>query len=457
MHTRIRAAAVAAATGAALTTALATGTAHAADPVTGERRTLVVVVGFQDAKFPDTDLVKEYAASSYFGGRKSLAGYFAKVSQGAFTYVPAVPEKVVGPYELDLAQKPCDAGRVNAATRKALEADGYVRGEDYDSLSVIQPGKGSDCNWSGLGSMPGPYTWVSLVGQEIGEDLLVHEFGHNQGFAHHLREKCAGGDLGDCTTGGTSGKTPMGGGGAGVGFTAPELISRGWLPDGQAVTVEKSATYELAPLHGTKEGVRALDIPMGEDRLVIEYRHEDASYTNRYGTLDAKVEGVHAYRVPKGSYTASRLIDTTEEDGGGDTDAITRLTDTAHRIDVEVRASGGGSATVAVSLNGAPAPSGAATAPGKGAEAPAPQQRSGEGEPVSEDGTDADAPADSAGGNGGGNGGGDGTRAAAAAAQDGENLADTGGDFATPFVAAGGAALVVLGAAVVLRVRRNRV
>ncbi|MBN3932326.1 LPXTG cell wall anchor domain-containing protein [Streptomyces verrucosisporus] len=87
---------------------------------------------------------------------------------------------------------------------------------------------------------------------------------------------------------------------------------------------------------------------------------------------------------------------------------------------------------------------------------PAPQQRSGEGEPVSEDGTDGGAPAGAPADSGGGNGDGDGTRAAGAAAQDGENLADTGGDSTTLPLAAGGAALVALGAAAVLRARRNR-
>ncbi|MGC5396603.1 LAETG motif-containing sortase-dependent surface protein [Streptomyces sp. DT20] len=446
MHKRARTGlATAAATTAVLAAIGTAAPAHAADETPARNRVLVVVVDFKDAKHSDPDAVKQDARKEYFGGSQSIAGYYTKVSQGAFTYVPAAEDEVVGPYELDLPQNPCDAGAVNKAAREAVLADGYTEKEDYDSISVLQPGTGSDCGWAGLGSVPGPNTWL-----QIGDDgktskaATVHEFGHNQGYSHHERDECPGGDLGRCTTGeGYSGKTPMGGGGVGVGFAAPELISRSWLPGGQAVTVKKSATFTLSPLYGgAAGGVRALDIPLGKDRLVVEYRHEDPSYTDAEdGNLDAAIEGVHAYLVPEGNYNSSRLIDPTPGEGKGKEDAVTSLTDATNKVRVQVGRSGGGSATVSVSLGGVPAPDAAGSAKQGNTTAPDPKAQGGEGAPASEKGTDAGTPAATA------------DRAEkGAGAQD---LAETGGSSATPLIAGTGAVLAAAGALFLYTFRRR--
>ncbi|MEE4492441.1 LAETG motif-containing sortase-dependent surface protein [Streptomyces sp. BE230] len=440
------------ATVAATTAVFAAGAAipaaHAADGTPAKNRVLVVVVDFKDVKHSDAEAVKENARKEYFGGSQSIAGYYTKVSQGAFTYVPAAEDEVVGPYELDLPQNPCDAGAVRSAAAKAAEADGYTADEDYDSISVLQPGAGSDCGWAGLGSVPGPNTWL-----QVGEDgktskaAMVHEFGHNQGFGHHERDECPDGNLDGCTTGeGYSGKTPMGGGGPGVGFAAPELISRGWLPGGQAVTVQKSADFTLSPLYsGEAGGVRALDIPLGKDRLVVEYRHEDPTYTDDDdGNLDAAVEGVYAYLAPEGDYNHSRLLDPTPGEGeGAKDDAITTLTDKGSKVEVEVGRSGDGSATVSVSLDGVPAPGTAGSAKQGNTAAPAPKAQGGEGDPVSEKGTDADAPAAQEQPK---------PKPEHAGAQD---LAETGGSSTTPLIAAAGAALAAVGGVCLYALRRR--
>lgn len=449
MHKRARTGlATAAATTAVFAAGVTAAPAHAADETPAENRVLVVVVDFKDVKHADAEAVKEDARKEYFGGSQSIAGYYTKVSQGAFTYVPAAEDEVVGPYELDLPQNPCDAGAVRSAAAEAALADGYAADEDYDSISILQPSAGSECGWAGLGSVPGPNTWL-----QVGEDsktskaAMVHEFGHNQGFGHHQRDECPGGDLGGCTPGeGHSGRTPMGGGGPGVGFAAPELISKGWLPDGQAVTVEKSATLTLSALYGGEAGgVRALDIPLGKDRLVVEYRHEDPTYTDDDdGNLDAAIEGVHAYVAPEGDYNKSRLLDPTPGQGTGKEDAITTLTDKANKVEVEVDRSGDGSATVSVSLDGVPAPDAAGSAEQGNTAAPAPQAQGAEGDPVSEKGTDAGAPAAP-------------EQAEKAEKEDAgtEDLAETGGSSTTPLIAGVGAALAAVGGVCLYTLRRR--
>ncbi|MHA4773586.1 LAETG motif-containing sortase-dependent surface protein [Streptomyces sp. MSC1_001] len=452
MHKRARTGlATAAATTAVLAASgITSAPAHAAEGDPVENRVLVVAVDFKDAEHADADAVKENARKEYFGGSESIASYYTKVSQGAFTYVPAAKDEVVGPYALDLPQNPCDASAVMKAAKEAVLADGYTEKEDYDSISVLQPSAGSECSWAGLGSVPGPNTWLQ-VGEEskVSKGAMVHEFGHNQGFGHHERDECPGGDLGRCTEGeGHSRKTPMGAGGPGVGFAAPELISKGWLPDGQAVTVTESATFTLSPLYGGKAGgVRALDIPLGKSRLVVEYRHEDPTHTDGDdGNLDAAIEGVHAYLVPEGDYDHSRLVDPTpgETGGTGKEDAITSLTDTANKVRVDVGRSGDGSATVSVSLDGVPAPEAARSSAQGITATPAPQTRTqtGEGAPVDEKGTDAEAPA----------------APDHRAKTDGaatQNLAETGAGSTTPLIAGAGAVLAAAGALCLYALRRR--
>ncbi|MFD9071497.1 hypothetical protein [Streptomyces lasiicapitis] len=114
----------------------------------------------------------------------------------------------------------------------------------------------------------------------------------------------SGTDLADCeeSKSANSRKTPMGGGTVSVGLRAPELLHFKWLSDKEAVTVEKSATYTLNSLYGRQDGVRALDIPIGEDRLVVEYRHAS-------GTLDKRLQGVHTFRIPGNNYEGATMVD----------------------------------------------------------------------------------------------------------------------------------------------------
>ncbi|WP_433549993.1 hypothetical protein ACQP08_18570 [Micromonospora zamorensis] len=343
---------IALATGiAVLTAGVLPGPAHAAAaPV--KRKILPVLVEFSDASFQFPDKVKASTPDTYFGAKSdSAASFLSEVSRGQYTVVPAVPEQFLGPIKLDLSAAGCPQGKINQMTREELTKRGLVAGKDYESLSIVFPAQKTNCPWAGLASVPGPTTWINLYGTASGIDVVGHELGHNLGFGHQGRFLCTGGNLGACKSEGTSYKSIMGAGYRASGFSAPELIHAGWLSGGASLKVTKSGVYTLRSLHGKGSGTRALDIALGGDRLVIEYRHAA-------GNLDAKIEGVHAYRVPKGSYGASSLIDTTVENktaannAPSNTDAITKLTDKASKLSVAVVSSGGGQAKVKVALNG---------------------------------------------------------------------------------------------------------
>ncbi|NBE53911.1 hypothetical protein, partial [Streptomyces boluensis] len=337
--------------------------APAPAPSAAERRVQVVMVNFTDSSFPDAAGTEKLLKNAYFGGSESLTSYYNEVTRESTRFVPAGndgddgDDGVLGPIDLPMAGAGCDSGKISDLTYRAL-ADRGITEDDYEHVSIVFPNEKTGCDYLALGTVGGGTTWMPIDGADISMTALVHEFGHNFGYSHHMRERCSGTDLASCElSDDTSHKTPMGGGGWRAGLTSPELIHSKWLSGAEAVRVDKSGTYTLRSLYGAGDGVRALDIPVGEDRLVVEVRGAS-------GTLDQGISGVHAYRVPKGSYAKSALVDTTpdadhwSDKGDPDADALavgTRLTDKANRVEVKVVKSGDGAATVAVSLDGVPA------------------------------------------------------------------------------------------------------
>ncbi|MFE0132244.1 LPXTG cell wall anchor domain-containing protein [Streptomyces sp. NPDC059037] len=344
---------------AALTAVAAPATAAtAADEP--ERRVQVAMVNFTDSRIPDAGRLETALKDNYFGASGSLTSYYNEVTGGATTFKAAEGDGVTGPVDIDLAATGCDTGKINELTRKALAAQGVAE-DSYDHLSLVFPSEKAGCDWLALGTVGGGTTWMPIGADgKMSMTALVHEFGHNFGYSHHMRLRCPEGDLGaGCKEDGTSHKSPMGGGGWEAGLTSPELLHNKWLSGSEVAKVGKSGTYALRPLYGSGSGVRALDIPLGDDRLVVELRHES-------GTVDGEIQGVHAYRAPGGDYAKSALLDPTsdaDESTGGeapaDADALkagTTLTDKARKVKVEVVKAGAESATVEVSLDGVAAP-----------------------------------------------------------------------------------------------------
>ncbi|MEV0317630.1 LPXTG cell wall anchor domain-containing protein [Streptomyces sp. NPDC050658] len=327
---------------AALATVAAPTTAAADEP---QRRVQVAMVNFTDSRIPDAGKLESALKDNYFGASGSLTSYYNEVTGGATTFEAAADDGVTGPVDIDLAAAGCDTGKINELTRKALAAQGIPE-DSYDHLSLVFPSEKAGCDWLALGTVGGGTTWMPIGADgKMSMTALVHEFGHNFGYSHHMRLRCPEGDLGaGCKEDGTSHKTPMGGGGWEAGLTSPELLHNKWLTGGEVARPTKSGTYELRPLYGSGGGVRAIDIPLGEDRLVVELRHES-------GTLDAEIQGVHAHRVPDGNYAKSALVDAIPSGG--------KLRDEARQVEVKVVKAGAESATVSVSLDGKAAPAAA--------------------------------------------------------------------------------------------------
>ncbi|MFF1710022.1 LPXTG cell wall anchor domain-containing protein [Streptomyces sp. NPDC058268] len=430
----VPAAVAAAAAAAAALTAASASPARAADEP--ERRVQVAMVNFTDSRIPDAGTLETALKDNYFGSSGSLTSYYNEVTGGATTFKAAEGDGVTGPVDIDLAATGCDTGKINDLTRKALAAKG-VPEDSYDHLSLVFPSEKAGCDWLALGTVGGGTTWMPVGADgKMSMTALVHEFGHNFGYSHHMRLRCPAGDLGEgCEEDGTSHKTPMGGGGWEAGLTSPELLHNKWLTGGEVAKVATSGTYDLRPLYGSGGGVRALDIPLGDDRLVVELRHES-------GTVDGGIQGVHAYRVPGTDYAKSAFIDPTPDADGDDSDAPAdvdalkagaTLTDAARKVEVKVVKAGADAATVRVSLDGVAAPSKAAL-PAKSAT------------PVEDNATPVEDKESSEAPN------------AARPAGGSTELAETGGDSDTTLAyAVGGGLLLAFGGAFLLKSRTRRV
>ncbi|WP_432246890.1 MULTISPECIES: LPXTG cell wall anchor domain-containing protein [Streptomyces] len=453
---------VAAAAGAAAVLCAGTGVAAspaAADEGGDKKRVLVVMLDFQDRAHADPGATKASFADRYFGAEDSLTSYYDQVSRGRIDYVPAVPEKVIGPFKLSMNGVGCKAIDIRKKTLELLEAKGLNRGEDYDSLSMALPGIG--CRWVGLGTVGGHYTWMQAGTGYARLPTVVHEFGHNLGYPHQPGLLCKDGNLTDCVKG-KGGKSPMSAFTAALGMTATQIIHSGWLDASEHQRVKSSGTFTLRPLYGEQNGVRALEVPLGKDKVVLEYRRPADG-------LDVGLGGVYAYRVTKGNYAKAQPIRVGSNDGDG---AVTTLSDAAHKLKISVTSTEADGAKVSISLNGKAAPSAeestrtlALMEPIEPTDPPAPATDApivdGDHEDHADGAVDGheDAPADDAdtpSGDAPGTTSEDGTHTMGSAT-DGTHLAETGGDATTNAVIVTGAlGLLLLGGIALKATRRKR-
>ncbi|GAA4797081.1 hypothetical protein GCM10023329_57640 [Streptomyces sanyensis] len=450
---------------AAASAALFAGTGAAASPAAADdaakNRVLVVMLDVQDRVHADPGATKADFAARYFGADNSLKSYYDKVSRGRVDFVPAVPEKVIGPFKLSVSGGTCQPGEIRVKTEALMAAKGFKRGEDYDSLSMVTPRIG--CSWSGLATIGRGVSWIQAPRGTANLGVIVHEFGHNQGYPHQPGLVCKDGNLTDCAEG-RGGKSPMGGGGTRLGLTATQLIRSGWLDAAEHQRVKDSGTFTLRPLYGEQQGVRALEVPLGEDKVVLEYRRPTAG-------LDEELGGVYAYRVTKDHYAGGRQIRLGSNDGDG---AVTTFTDTAHRLKVSVTSTGADGAEVAISMNGKAAPPAEKTTPVVTEEVePTPPPTPSDDAPVvhGDDEPPADdAHGDDAAGSPGASADGAGTGTAGApgsSSEDGTHSMDSGSDqtrlaatgsdaTVLVLVSVSAALMLVLGALGLKRTRRNR-
>ncbi|GIH81531.1 hypothetical protein [Planobispora longispora] len=280
---------------AVLSPAVLPSAAQAAQAAPEVRTTAVVLIDFQDKGHPDKAAATAKAKEVFFGSGTSVATYFRKSSQDRVAF----SGEVFGPWKLDM-KAGCDTGRMRTEVDEQMKARGIDRAR-FKHVSIIMPSGG--CGWAGLATVGGGTSWMPDGYSAAG---TIHEIGHNLGLSHEGTSACTEGTLSNCASAGYRGKSSvMGGGGPGVGLSAPALVKLKWHTAAERIVPTASGTYTLTPLYGP--GRRFLDIPLqdGTDRLVVEHRKRG------HGPEVDVAEGVIVYLVPKGDYKKAIQIDAT--------------------------------------------------------------------------------------------------------------------------------------------------
>ncbi|MEU1707644.1 hypothetical protein ABZ478_19945 [Streptomyces sp. NPDC005706] len=320
-------------------------------------RQAVVLVDFRNRTLADPQQTHDQAVRNFFGPTDSLASYYAENSHGRMSVVPAEGDGVFGPITLDMDDTAaCDTDKIAELARKA------VPDVDYNHISIVL--RSNYCSdWWGLANMPGDVSWFHEAAV-ADKAALVHEIGHNLGLDHQERQICTADNFTACTDDGYSNRTPMGGGGAKKGLTAPELQSLKWLTAQQVTTPTATTTVRLTPLHATgTSGVRAIDLPLGSggDRIVVEYRTPDSA------TPDIDIaQGVNVYRISGGRYSDAVMISNVKRDdksAAGSLVADTSLADTSAHVSIRVSQATAAGADVHIQLGSGTGPRPAATPP----------------------------------------------------------------------------------------------
>ncbi|GGS29668.1 RICIN domain-containing protein [Actinokineospora fastidiosa] len=326
------------------TTVSAGVTAAESPSASATRPIAVVLVNFTNDTIDSSTTFRTKVRDMYFGTGQSLSRYYEEASDGAVRFTPLAGQpEVLGPWTISMPAA-CDSGAMNTKTREALAARGI---SGYQSLAIWFPNRLAQCDWGGLGQMPGSTTWMpDAHGNPSG---VVHELGHNFGFAHLASVTCTPGTLSGCAEAGYRGSSPMGGGGYQSGLAAPELIHAGWLPTSQRVVAPSSGTYTLTPLHAPASvtGTRVLEIPRNTtgDRITVAYRKNAT-------TIDTGVgEGVQLHLTKEGAYRVSTLVDPSAGTSGStdtDLDVGARITDATSGVTIETLSATATSATVRI-------------------------------------------------------------------------------------------------------------
>ncbi|MDP5293448.1 Ig-like domain-containing protein [Oceanimonas sp. CHS3-5] len=154
---------------------------------TGDQRTLVLMVNFED----DTSqpFTEAEISNAVFG---TASDFFFENSHGLMS----LSGEVHGWYTLPMSASGCDSVMTNELADQAALADG-IDLSAFQRIVLVQP-KRSSCGWAGLSSLGGQPSRVTLNGN-ITDRITTHEVGHTLGLHHAHSWDCQGSVLeGEC-------------------------------------------------------------------------------------------------------------------------------------------------------------------------------------------------------------------------------------------------------------------
>lgn len=283
--------------------------AYAEQVASGEQKTLVVLVNFQENP-QEIPISKEDAHHVVFN---TVSDFYSQMSQGQLW----LSGDVAGTFTLPISNQICDDDAVAAEANKMAETAGYQL-SNYDRFIYLTTKTG--CASEGSGSQ-GVTPSRASINAVFEPRVIAHELGHNFGLHHASALDCKDGTLaGDCRvieygdSYDTMGNYDMGY------FSAFQLENLGWQTS-PAQIISSDGVYSIDAYEDFEStSSKVLKIPRGTDPITgqrqwfyVEYRQalgydsflRDRSYIVYRQDV---TEGVVVRLATDGDLKSSRLL-----------------------------------------------------------------------------------------------------------------------------------------------------
>ncbi|MEH6587518.1 MAG: hypothetical protein V7720_13220 [Halioglobus sp.] len=290
------------------------GTPTPTSSALGERRTLVILVNFQD--FPSEPYTREFAEDLILG---TTSDYFLE-SSGQQTWLSG---DVVGWHTIPVSSAVCDRSAIALEAEKAAAATGV----DIDAYSHrIYAFPQIPCGWWGLSSVGGNPTTTWITGKlKLG--VTAHELGHSFGLYHSQSLDCGDTTLGSSCTQYQYGDTlDMMGSSSFAHFNPFQKELLGWLntPSSPSIeTIESTGTYSLesyagGPGSGPKalKILKSVDPSTGVRSWYYVHARQAVGFDSGFAANTNVLNGVSVLQGTESQRSSSLLLDMTP--GSGD-------------------------------------------------------------------------------------------------------------------------------------------
>ncbi len=232
-----------------------TGAALSLTDTTGEQRTLVLLVNFQDN--PQQPWTLAEVQQMVFG---KVNDFYREASYGQTWLTGDVKGYVTLPIN-----STCDYFGMDSYAQQAARDSG-IDVSQYQRLVYMMP-QNSSCGWRGQGTVGGSPSRAWING-ELNLMTIGHELGHNLGLKHAKELNCGSGYLSDACVEITYGDTLDIMGKSEGHFNLFNKARLGWLSEsrGEIATADADGTYRLEPLVGDSQGgAKGLKVRRGTD------------------------------------------------------------------------------------------------------------------------------------------------------------------------------------------------
>lgn len=270
------------------------------------RKVAVILANFSNNT--SQPLTPAAALALVFGGTQSPNAYFKEASFGIRSLVGKLSPAgdVFGWYTIPAGNSPCDYSAWGAAARAAAQSAGVVL-TGYDHIIHYFPHSAS-CGWSGVGQVPGKYTWINGSSAQT----IAHELGHNFGAHHASSYTCTDASgmrvpiSSTCTTSEYGNPFDV----MGRGYRHMTAFNKGrigFLEPENTTTVTADGTFTVAPLEQKSTQTQALRIPINATTAYyVEFRQSSGFDT--FTAWSPVVNGVLITRAPLSYSTLARPL-----------------------------------------------------------------------------------------------------------------------------------------------------